>query len=78
VRRAGACLGHRPRVRSLPLALGLGVAAVLERLRPNPPMTRDMLRVLDHDDAIDPYPAARALQITLTPLDETLAKCMAE
>ncbi len=77
VRRAGAYLGQRPRVRSLPLALGLSVAAILERLRANPPITRDMLRVLDHDDAIDPYPAARALQITLTSLDEMLAKCMA-
>jgi hypothetical protein len=33
-----------------------------------------MLEVLLHDDCIDPEPAARALGITLTPLDAMLAR----
>jgi hypothetical protein len=35
-----------------------------------------MLRILDHDDAIDPAAAAAALGITLTPLDEMLERCI--
>jgi hypothetical protein len=33
-----------------------------------------MLGVLDHDDDIDPAPAAARLGIQLTPLDETLRR----
>jgi hypothetical protein len=32
-----------------------------------------MLGVLEHDDRIDPLPAARRLGLALTPLDRTLA-----
>ena len=59
---------------SLPLALGYGVAALLDALSSNPPLTADMLGVLDHDDDIDPEPAANALGIRLTGLTETLAR----
>ena len=59
---------------SLPLALGYGVAALFEALSNNPPLTADMLGVLDHDDDIDPEPAANALGIRLTGLTETLAR----
>lgn len=76
VLRAAAVLNRRPVIHSLPLALGLVVAGALERLRASPPVTRDMLRVLDHDDAIDPGPAATALGIALTPLDSMLARCI--
>jgi len=77
IRRAGACLNNRPRVHSLPLACGWLLAAVAEVLNRRPPLTREMLRLLDHDDAIDPAPAARALGISLTPLDVMLARCLA-
>lgn len=77
VLRAAAVLGRRPTIHSLPLALGLCAAHVLAALRANPPVTPDMLRVLDHDDAIDPSPAAAALDLTLTPLDTMLARCLA-
>lgn len=72
VQRAAAAAGRTVRVYSLPLRLGLGFAWLLERTRAAPPVTREMLRVLDHDDAIDPHPAAAALGLALTPLDEML------
>lgn len=73
---AGRAIGHQPTVVSLPLFCGMALAAVFEATRANPPLTRDMLRILDHDDAIDPGDAAAALGITLTPLDEMLARCI--
>jgi hypothetical protein len=36
-----------------------------------------MLGVLEHDDEIDPRPAAQQLGLTLTPLAETLAHTFA-
>jgi NADH dehydrogenase len=71
--RAGACTGNRPRVISLPISMGLMVAALMERMI-TPPVTRAMLGVLDHDDRIDPMPAAELIGITLTSLDETLRR----
>ena len=59
---------------SLPVELGYGLAALLGALSRNPPLTADMLGVLDHDDDIDPEPAAKALGIRLTGLTETLAR----
>ena len=76
VLRAAAVLHREPAIHSLPLALGLGVAGLLEMLLPDPPVTRDMIKVLNHDDDIDPIPAASALGLTLTPLDETLRRCV--
>ncbi|MDE0693140.1 MAG: NAD(P)H-binding protein [Gammaproteobacteria bacterium] len=70
---AAQALGSEPaRVLSLPLWLGQALAWAFERLAANPPLTRAMLGVLDHDDDIDPTPAAEALGIHLTPLAETL------
>ena len=76
IRRAGALTGHRPRCLSIPLAIGLAAAHLLERVSPNPPITRAMLGVLDHDDDIDPAEAAKRLEIELTALDETLRRCV--
>jgi uncharacterized protein YbjT (DUF2867 family) len=76
VHRAAQVLGRRTRVASIPLALGLGAAFLLERVSANPPVTRAMLGVLDHDDCIDPEPALAELGITLTSLDETLRLCL--
>ena len=72
VRRAGQVLGTRPWPLSLPIGLGRALVAVLEKVLPHPPMTRAMLDVLDHDDVIDPAPAARQLGLSLTPLDTLL------
>ena len=71
--RVAAALGRSaPRVVSVPLSVALVAAALLEHL-PQPPLTRAMLGVLEHDDAIDPAPAARRLGLVLTPLADTLA-----
>jgi NADH dehydrogenase len=74
--RAAAVLGTRTRVISIPFFLGAGVAWVLERVSANPPVSRAMLGVLNHDDRIDPGPAVNALGLTLTPLDEALRRCL--
>jgi uncharacterized protein YbjT (DUF2867 family) len=73
VLRVAALLGRRPRIVPLPLAAASALAFAMERLAAEPPLTRAMLGVLEHDDRIDPLPAARRLGLELTPLDDTLA-----
>jgi NADH dehydrogenase len=78
VARAAARLGGSPpRVVPLPRALALAGAWLAERLLADPPVTRAMLGVLDHDDRVDPADACRRLGIELTPLDEMLARTVA-
>ena len=67
---------NRPTVIPLPYALEHAMAFAFEKLLGNPPLTRAMLGVLDHDDDIDPKPACDRLGIALTPLDETLRRCV--
>ncbi len=75
--RAAEVLGNRlPSVISLPIALGMVLAGLLERLSSNPPFSRSMLGVLDHDDHIDPTASLSALGLTLTPLNEALRLCL--
>jgi NADH dehydrogenase len=74
--RAARLHGRRPRVLPAPLALGRALAFALEKLLPDPPVTRAMLGVLHHDDAVDPGEACRRLGIELTPLDELLRRCV--
>lgn len=76
--RAARVLGRRTRVLSLPLAAGLAPAWVAEKLLSNPPVTRAMLGVLDHDDQVNTQPAVSALGLTLTPLDETIRRCIGD
>jgi NADH dehydrogenase len=73
VLRVAALLGRRPRIVPLPLAAVSALAFLLERVAAEPPLTRAMLGVLEHDDRIDPLPAARRLGLALTPLADTLA-----
>jgi len=73
VERIGALLGRRPRILPLPFTLVNALALGFERLVAEPPLTRAMLGVLEHDDLIDPSPALHRLGLTLTPLAETLA-----
>lgn len=78
-RRAAQVMGvNAPMILSLPVGLGLFVAGLLERVSGNPPVTRAMLGVLDHDDHIDPGPAASALGITLTSLNDALRRCLVD
>jgi NADH dehydrogenase len=77
VMRVARALGVRgPRVVPVPAALAFAAAALLERL-PEPPLTRAMLGVLEHDDDVDARPAAQRLGLALTPLAETLAHTFA-
>ncbi|UCE85500.1 MAG: NAD(P)H-binding protein [Deltaproteobacteria bacterium] len=75
--RAAALCGRRPVVLPVPAGLVRLAARVLERLLANPPLTPDMLGVLEHDDRIDPLPACKRLGISLTPLDTTLRRTVA-
>jgi NADH dehydrogenase len=76
IERAAARLGRRTRVVSLPLAPGMALAGLLERVSASPPVTRAMLGVLDHDDRMDSAPVAARLGITLTPLDGALDRVL--
>jgi len=73
---AAAVLAKRTRVISLPLALGMLAAWLFELISANPPVSRDMLGVLDHDDDLDAGSAAAELGIELTPLEEMLQLCL--
>ncbi len=75
-RRAARILGRHTRVISLPRIAGRAAARVLEAVLAEPPVTRAMLGVLDHDDCVDSDRAAMALGISLTPLNETLRRCL--
>jgi len=72
IKRAGAILGLEPGVISVPLWPGLIIAGLLELLLPVPPVTRAMLGVLNHDDAIDTTQASSQLGVRLTSLDVML------
>lgn len=78
VQRAARILGTQVRTAGIPLAVARGFAWLAERASADPPLTRAMLGVLEHDDAIDPEPACRRLGIALTPLDEALRDALAE
>ena len=68
------CAGFRGLLISLPMWLGMTVAGLLEWASDNPPITRAMLGVLDHDDYVDTATCVQKLGISLTSLDETLKK----
>ena len=72
IKKAAKLLGVRVIVFSLPLFLGYGLARIFEILFSNPPISRSMLGVLDHDDAIDPLHSCKELGIELTVLDVML------
>jgi uncharacterized protein YbjT (DUF2867 family) len=76
VERAAQLYDRRPFVVSIPKRWLLLVAGLAERWLANPPLTRSALEVILADDELDPEPARRALGIRLTPLDETLRRCV--
>jgi NADH dehydrogenase len=75
--RAAAFVGSKPRVIALPRALVTLLALTCELTLSNGPLTRAMLDVLERDDSIDPGPACARLGLELTPLDDTLRRCLA-
>jgi uncharacterized protein YbjT (DUF2867 family) len=76
VARAARLHGRRPLFVPTPAALRFAVAAVAEKLSKDPPVTRAMLGVLEHDDVVDVSDACRRLGLELTSLDETLRRCV--
>ena len=78
VQRAGRILNNTPRIISLPLFFGTGLAKTSEILLKNPIVTGDMLKILDHDDDIDCRAACSSLGIELTSLDEMLERCLSD
>ena len=70
--------GCKTRVVSLPLRAGMIAAWLMEHISANPPITRAMLDVLDHDDNVDAVSAAKELGIELTDLEVALARCVAD
>ena len=72
VLRVAALLGRRPRIVPIPRAAASALAGAMARFAADPPLTPAMLGVLEHDDRIDPLPAARRLGLALTPLADTL------
>ena len=74
--RCAALYDNHPLVLPVPAFFMNAFARMLEMLTADPPLTRAMLGVLDHDDDIDPGKACEQLGLSLTPLDETLAKCV--
>jgi uncharacterized protein YbjT (DUF2867 family) len=77
VERAAKLLGTNVAIASVPAPLAHAFAWLAERASAEPPITRAMLGVLEHDDAIDPEPARAKLGIALTPLDTALREALA-
>lgn len=73
IRRAGRLFNNSPTVVSVPFLFARTLGALLDLL-PNPPVTGDMLSLLDHDDCVDNAPALARLDLSLTSLDDMLGK----
>lgn len=72
VLRAARLRGKRPLIVPVPTALLCALLALRTQLF-GPGFTPEVIEVLLKDARLDPAPAAKALGITLRPLDETLA-----
>ncbi len=76
IKRAARVSGNDPAIISIPLFIGLMLGWLLERLLASPPVTADMIELLDHDDRVDVSSAVNQLDIQLTSLDDMLAKVL--
>lgn len=72
VRRAGRLHGRNPWILPIPISLARFFITLIENVGKNPPITRSMFEILQHDDLVDQVPCCTELNISLTPLDETL------
>ena len=78
VLRVAALLGCEVSFRSIPRFAVYTFAWLAETLRADPPLTCDMVGVLEQDEVIDPAPACKALGVSLTPLDAALRTALGE
>jgi len=74
IKRAAAIRGRHSIVVGLPLFLARAFTHIIAGLSENPPITPAMLEILHHDDHYDTSATTEQLGITLTSLDDTLAK----
>ena len=72
VQRTARILSRKVAFASTPLIAAQAFAWLAQTLLADPPLTLDMLGVLEQDDTIDNQPALEALGIELTPLDTAL------
>ena len=73
--RLKRALGQRRPSMHVPMALMRANALVTERLPGNIPLTRDLLKMLEHgDNVVTGDDGARALGVSLLPLDEQLRR----
>jgi NADH dehydrogenase len=73
VLRAARLYGNEPKISSLPMGIARAAVGLLDRFLSNPPVSRAMFDILQHDDRVDPGAFCEALGVELTPLDQTLA-----
>jgi NADH dehydrogenase len=73
VLRAARLWNNEPTIRTMPLALARFGVRCLDTLHPNPPITRAMFDILQHDDRVNTDRFCEMLGIELTPLDTTLS-----
>jgi uncharacterized protein YbjT (DUF2867 family) len=71
--RAARLWNNEPQIRSIPVGLARFGVACLETLQRNPPITRAMFDILQHDDRVDTDVFCKTLDIELTPLDTSLS-----
>jgi len=74
IHRAGLSIGKQPRVLSIPVIFGKWLGRIIGMLMVSPPVTEDMIDLLDHDDDIDAKKVADRLGIELTSLDMMLTR----
>ncbi len=78
IARAAKLCGRVPRLLPLPVGLVRLLLGPLERLMAEPPLTREMLGVLLHDDRVDVDGVCKELGIQLTSLDEMLRRSLGQ
>lgn len=71
-----AAMGRRKGKAHVPLALMRPLAAVLQRVTPNPPATTDEIKMLLAGNVGDPEPAVRDLGLKLTPLSQAVQEAV--
>ncbi len=76
IKRASQVIGNDPAIISVPIIFGLMLGWLLEQLLSSPPVTADMIDLLDHDDCVDISLALDQLGIQLTSLDDMLARVL--
>ena len=73
VLRAARLYENEPKIGSIPHGLARFAVSMLDRLLSNPPISRAMFDILQHDDRTNTDAFCKALGLELTPLDQTLA-----